>query len=197
MCPPKRRSGNWARCDGADLARILNQRRQAGLNRPSRIIDCEPHGGRVRILQVADRRRIGRELRNGSRDLPVVRNRDRRDVRIVELIEVRRDVGRRIRDGESADDLIERRPIVQECVRRNGDDRPIGRSDRGDLARISNQRQQPGLNIRGRIMDCEPRGGMVGILQLVDRLRVGRQLLNRCADIAVVRNHNLEDVLII
>ena len=75
--------------------------------------------------------------------------------------------------------------------------RPIGRGDRGDLARIRNQRRQPGLNIRGRIIDCEQHGGKVGVLQLADRRRVGRQLLNRCADIAVVRNHNRVDVRII
>ena len=167
------------RNDGADLARILNQRRQAGLNIPSRIMDREQHRRPVRILQIADRRRIGRELRNRSADLAVVRNRDRRNVRIVELVEVRRQIGRRTGDVEPANDLIERRLIGQECGRRN-DDRPIGRDDRGDLVRFRNQRRQPGLNIRGRIIDCEQRRGKVGVPQLADRLRrrFGRQLLN-------------------
>ena len=85
-----------------DLAGIGNQRRQARLNISRVIRDREQHGRRVHILQLADRRRIARQLLNRGADLPVVRNCDGVDVRIVELIEVRRDVGRGVEDVESA-----------------------------------------------------------------------------------------------
>ena len=88
-------------------------------------MDREQHRRPVRILQVADRRRIGRELRNRSADLAVVRNRDRRNVRIVEPVEVRRQIGRRIGDVEPANDLVERRLIGQE----RGVETSIGPSD--------------------------------------------------------------------
>ena len=111
-------------------------------------------------------------------------------------MEVRLHFGRLTRDVEPPHDLVERRLIGQECGRRKYD-RTIRRGDRGDLARMRNQRRQPGLNIRGRIGDCQQHGGKVGVLQLADRRRLGRQLLNRCADIAVVRNRNRVDVRIV
>ena len=95
-------------------------------------------------------------------------------------------VSRRVGDGEPADDLVERRLVGQERRRRDHD-RPVGRGDRGDLARIGDQRRQPRFNIRSRIVDREQHGRGVRILQLADRGRIGRQLLNRSGDLAVVQ----------
>ena len=45
-----------------DLAPIGDQRRQARLNGARRVRDRQQHRPRARILELADRRRIGRQL---------------------------------------------------------------------------------------------------------------------------------------
>ena len=105
MTGPRRR-------DRRDLARErAGERRQPILNRGNRVGDHERDRRRIRIRQLADRGRIAGQLRDVQSDRFVVGNRDRFDIGVVEMVEARRDVRRRVGDGETADDLIERRLI--------------------------------------------------------------------------------------
>jgi hypothetical protein len=120
MWPPKQRPAPWTRqsrqprpiSQPASTTRIQYPRPYPRLRAACR--------GKVGVLKLADRRRVARQLLNGCGHLAVARNRKRVDVRIVELIEVRGDVSRVVKNVEAARDQVERSLIGLE--RRHGHD---------------------------------------------------------------------------
>ena len=84
---------------------------------------------RVGVGELADRRRVAGQLRHRDPDRVIVGNRDRVDVRIVELIDAARDVGRDVGNGEAARNLVvardigeilgDSRRVLQSILRRN------------------------------------------------------------------------------